>query len=206
MTEKMRPESTSRRKFLKGIGTGLLGTPLLLQGIGYAAQSSRGDIRDYLQKTEPVTLQVNGQKYRLLIEPRTTLADLLRNRLHLTGTKIVCNHGECGGCTVLLDEKPVYACQMLALDVAGKEVLTIEGLLDGENLHPVQKAFIEGDGYQCGFCTPGQIMAAYGLLLHTPKPTSEHIRKGMSGNLCRCAAYPKIEDSVAKAAQRINQS
>jgi len=206
MTEKIQPESTSRRKFLKGFGTGLLGTPLLLQGIGRAAQASKDDISQYLQKTEPVTLTVNGQEVRLLIEPRTTLADLLRNRLHLTGTKIVCNHGECGGCTVLLDDVSVYACQMLALDAAGKNVLTVEGLLTGEKIHPLQQAFIDEDGYQCGFCTPGQIMAAYGLLKHNPKPTTEQIRLGLSGNLCRCAAYPKIQNSVAAAAGKVSRS
>ncbi len=135
------------------------------------------------------------------MEPQTSLAELLRHQLKLTGTKIVCNHGECGACTVLLDNKVVYACHMLALDAAGKSVITIEGLLQGEELHPLQKAFVDHDGLQCGFCTPGQIMAAQGLLLKNPHPTREEVLVGMSGNLCRCAAYPHIIESVLAAAQ-----
>jgi aerobic-type carbon monoxide dehydrogenase small subunit (CoxS/CutS family) len=137
----------------------------------------------------------------LLVEPRTTLAELLRNRLKLTGTKIVCNQGECGGCTVLMNGKAVYSCHMLALDAAGKEITTIEGLMSGEKLHPIQQAFIDHDGLQCGFCTPGQIMAAEEILIKNSKPSKEEILDGMSGNLCRCAAYPNILKSVVAAAE-----
>jgi len=152
---------------------------------------------------EMLILKVNGKPVRVLVEPRTTLAELLRGHLRLTGTKVVCNHGECGACTVLLDGKAVYSCHMLALDAAGKEVVTIEGLMDGENLHPLQTAFIEEDGLQCGFCTPGQVMAAYALLMKHPKPTVEQVKEGMSGNLCRCAAYPNIVKSVMAAAKKM---
>lgn len=206
MDHYLEPESLSRRKFLKGIGTGLLGTPLLLSGVTARSQESNNNIKAYLQQTEPLIVTVNGQEYRLLIEPRTTLAELLRNRLHLTGTKIVCNQGECGGCTVLLNGKPVYSCQMLALDAAGMEVLTVEGLLSGEKLHPIQEAFVEEDGLQCGFCTPGQVMAAYGLLREKTSPSRNEVLKGMSGNICRCSAYPNIIRSVITAGKKMQET
>jgi len=151
---------------------------------------------------EPLTLNVNGKPVRVLVEPRTTLAELLRDRLDLTGTKVVCNQGECGSCTVLLNGEAVYSCHILALDAAGKEVTTVEGLMEGEKLHPLQEAFIEHDGLQCGFCTPGQIMAARALLLKHPRPTVEQVKEGMAGNLCRCSAYPNIIDSVLAAAKK----
>ena len=113
----------------------------------------------------------------------------------------MCNHGECGACTVLLDGKAVYSCHLLALDAAGKEVVTIEGLMDGEKLHPIQEVFIEHDGLQCGFCTPGQIMSAQAIILENPSPGRKEIIKGMSGNLCRCAAYPNILKSAIAAAE-----
>ncbi|MFC2136494.1 (2Fe-2S)-binding protein [Bacteroidota bacterium] len=148
-------------------------------------------------------LKVNGKNLRLMIQPETTLVEILRDKLQLTGTKISCNNGECGGCTVLLDGNAVYSCHMLALDAAGKEVITIEGLMNGEELHPLQQAFIDEDGLQCGFCTPGQIMAAYALLLNNPAPTKDEITEAMSGNLCKCAAYPNIIKSVQKAAVKM---
>ena len=150
-----------------------------------------------------IVLKVNDKQIRLLIEPRTTLAQVLRDQLHLTGTKIICNQGECGGYTVLLDGKAVYSCHILALDAAGKEVTTIEGLLNGEKLHPIQQAFIDHDGYQCGFCTPGQIMSAQGLLLKNSKPDREQVKEAMAGNLCRCSAYPNIVESVLAAAEKV---
>jgi len=152
----------------------------------------------------PVVLRVNGKEYRLLLEPRTTLVRAIREHLGLTGTKVVCDRGECGGCTVLMDNKPVYSCQVLAVEAQGHEITTIEGLVQAEELDPIQKAFVEHDAMQCGFCTPGQIMAAKGLLLKNPSPTREEILRGMSGNLCRCAAYPGIlraVESLAKKAQ-----
>ena len=120
----------------------------------------------------------------------------------MSGTKIICNHGECGGCTVLLDDKAVYSCQMLALDVEGKAVTTVEGILKGGELALIQKAFVEKDGFQCGFCTPGQIMSAYALLKKNPNPSKEEVEKGMYGNICRCSAYPNIIDSVQAAAKQ----
>ena len=196
-----RKSKLSRRQFIQGMGTGLVGSTVLLHSLKVAAMAKE-DVQANGPRV-PLHLRVNGREVKLSIEPRTTLAELLREHLQLTGTKISCNRGECGACTVLLDGKPVYSCQMLALDAQGREVTTIEGLLDGEELHPLQKAFLEHDGLQCGFCTPGQIMAARGLLLKNPHPTREEVIKGMSGNLCRCGAYPNIIKSVMAAAEKL---
>jgi len=196
----------SRRKFIQGVGTGIAGSYVLTSlEHGGLAQAKEGDEAVHGGK-ELLSLTVNGTPVRVLVEPRTTLAELLREQLHLAGTKVVCNKGTCGGCTVLLDGQAVYSCHMLALDAAGCEVITIEGLLDGEELHPVQQAFVDKDGYQCGFCTPGQVMAAQALLLRHPRPTREQVLEGMSGNICRCAAYPKILESALAAAEKMRQS
>jgi len=152
-----------------------------------------------------VTLSINGRRYRLLVEPRWTLLFVLREKLGLTGAKEGCGRGECGACTVLLGDTPRYACMTLAVEAAQEagapDVTTVEGLLDGEELGPVQRAFLEHDAYQCGYCTPGQIMAAEGLLRATGSPGREEIRLGMSGNLCRCGAYPNIVAAVDRAAE-----
>jgi aerobic-type carbon monoxide dehydrogenase small subunit (CoxS/CutS family) len=145
-------------------------------------------------------LEVNGEERELRVEPRTTLLDALRQQLNLTGSKRVCDSGSCGACTVIVDGKAVYGCMTLAVACDGAAVATIEGMSDANGLHPIQQAFIEKDGYQCGFCTPGQIMAAKALLDERPEPTSEEILRGMSGNLCRCGAYQKIQGAVAHAA------
>lgn len=205
MSKENKMETFSRRSFVKGVGAGLMGSYTLLKP-GRAAAKAKDEKAEKLAeihegKTE-LSLTVNGKKVRVLVEPRETLAELLRERLQLTGTKISCNHGECGSCTVLLDGRAVYSCHMLALDAAGGEVLTIEGLLTGDKLHPIQEAFLEHDGLQCGFCTPGQIMSAQALLNKTPRPTRDEVLMGMSGNICRCSAYPKIIESVLAAAER----
>lgn len=150
--------------------------------------------------TSTVSLQVNGTAHRLEVRHHWTLLDVLREQLDLTGAKRGCDRGECGSCTVLLDGKPVYACQMLALQVAGRPVVTIEGLGNGEQLDPVQQAFLDNDGGQCGFCTPGFIMASRALLDSNPQPTDGDIRQALSGNLCRCNAYGRILQSVRAAA------
>ncbi len=147
-----------------------------------------------------VTLTVNGRPRSIRVEPRTTLLDALRQKLDLTGAKRVCDSGACGACTVLLDGVAVYACMTLAVRCDGRTVETIEGLADGDRLHPIQRAFIDEDGYQCGFCTPGQIMAAKSLLDRTPTPTRDQIIEGMAGNLCRCGAYQKIIAAVERVA------
>lgn len=149
-----------------------------------------------------VALTINGRLHRLLVEPRWTLLFVLRERLGITGTKAGCERGECGSCTVLIDGLPRYACMTLAVEAEDTEITSVEGLLDGEELGTVQQAFVEEDAFQCGYCTPGQVMAAEGLLRSQPSPTADEIRRGMSGNLCRCGAYPHIENAVASAAQK----
>ncbi|MCJ2007614.1 (2Fe-2S)-binding protein [Methylobacterium sp. J-092] len=149
----------------------------------------------------PLRLTVNGMVREVLLEdPRVTLLDLLRERLHLTGSKKGCDRGQCGACTVLVDGRRINACLALAVSLDGASVTTIEGLADGDALHPVQAAFIAHDGFQCGFCTPGQIMSAVGLITEGQAGTDpERIREGMSGNLCRCGAYAGISEAVLAA-------
>jgi xanthine dehydrogenase YagT iron-sulfur-binding subunit len=148
-----------------------------------------------------VSLQVNGGERTLAVEPRRTLLDALRVDLGLTGSKKVCDMGDCGACTVLLDGQAVYACLTLAVDCDGREVTTIEGLAHGDALDPVQQAFVEEDAYQCGFCTPGQIMSIRALLSAEPAPSEEQVRRAISGNLCRCGAYQNIVKAGLRAAQ-----
>jgi aerobic-type carbon monoxide dehydrogenase small subunit (CoxS/CutS family) len=150
----------------------------------------------------PVCLRVNGQQYDLLIEPRRTLLDALRLDLGLTGSKQGCDNGQCGACTVLIDGQTAYSCLMLAIECQEYEITTIEGI-GGDGLHPIQEAFIEQDGYQCGFCTPGQILSAKALLDNVPDPTDAQIQRAMSGNLCRCGAYQQIVHSVRSAAGKL---
>jgi len=152
-------------------------------------------------KRIPIQLTVNGKKYELTVEARRTLLDALRKDLGLTGTKKGCGEGTCGACTVLLDGKPIYACMALAIECGGKSIETIEGLGKNGKLHPVQQAFIEEDGLQCGFCTPAQVISVKALLDVNPEPTVEEIRHALTGNLCRCGAYPKIVKAALRAAE-----
>jgi xanthine dehydrogenase YagT iron-sulfur-binding subunit len=147
----------------------------------------------------PVTLTVNGEKRTVNVAPWTTLLDLLRDRLDLTGTKKGCDHGQCGACTVLLDGRRVNACLTLAVMKDGADVVTIEGLADGDALHPLQQAFIDHDAFQCGYCTSGQICSAAGLIAEDKARTTEDIRELMSGNICRCGAYPNIVAAIQQA-------
>jgi xanthine dehydrogenase YagT iron-sulfur-binding subunit len=151
--------------------------------------------------TVPVTLRINGHTHRLELEPRVALLDALRENLHLTGTKKGCDHGQCGACTVHLDGQSALSCLRLAIMSQGQEITTIEGLATGETLHPMQAAFVQHDAFQCGYCTPGQIMAATALLQDKQPRSAVEIREAMSGNLCRCAAYPNILAAI-EAAQR----
>jgi len=198
-------EGISRRKFIKGFSGSVVGSTMLVHALPAMTGDNKPGGKPDHQGKLPLFMKVNGKPVNLLVEPATTLAEVLRNHLQLTGTKIVCNHGECGACTVLLDGKAIYSCHLLALDAAGKEITTIEGLLEGEKLHPIQQAFVERDGMQCGFCTPGQILAAQALLLKNPHPDPQQVKDAMAGNLCRCAAYPKIVDSVLAAAEKITK-
>jgi xanthine dehydrogenase YagT iron-sulfur-binding subunit len=199
---KKTPGGVSRRDFIKGVGTGALGTAVLPQLFAQdAIQTKKGRVPVYDKKT--ITLTVNGKPQAVLVAANETLLDVLRGRLELTGAKSVCDRGECGGCTVLLDGSPVYACMVLALRADGKSVTTVEGLARGGKLHPVQEAFIEHDGYQCGFCTPGFIMTTAAFLGKNPSPTPEEIKFALSGNLCRCGNYHKIYKAVAAAADKM---
>jgi xanthine dehydrogenase YagT iron-sulfur-binding subunit len=193
----------SRREFIKGMGSGALGTAVLPPLFGQTIATKKGRVPVYDKK--PITLTVNGRAMNLVVEPNETLLHVLRNRLDLTGTKMVCGRGECGGCTVLLDGAPVYACLYLAIRADGRSVTTIEGLAEGGRLHPVQEAFIEKDGYQCGFCTPGFIMTTAALLDKHPDPSPGEIKQALSGHLCRCGSYPKIHEAVAAAAAKIRR-
>lgn len=154
------------------------------------------------EETVPVTLTVNKETHRLRLSPRETLADVLRNQLGLIGTKIMCDHGECGSCTVLVDGKPQLSCLALAVEFEGKDIVTIEGLSDPKtgDLHPIQKAFVNLSGMQCGMCTPGMILTAKALLDSNPRPSEDEVREALAGNLCRCGNYKRITECVLAAA------
>lgn len=149
-----------------------------------------------------IQLTVNDKQYEVAIEPRQSLLQVLREELHLTGTKEGCSEGECGACTVFLDGKPVDSCLIFGLEANERQVTTIEGLASDDTLHPIQQAFVERGGAQCGFCTPGMILATKALLEANPNPTEEDIRWGIAGNLCRCTGYVKIVEAIKAAAQR----
>jgi xanthine dehydrogenase YagT iron-sulfur-binding subunit len=196
----------SRRAFLRGgAAVGVLGSAALLVEETVEAKASNAP------KTEagvevwgpgrvPVRLRVNGKSHELMLEPRTTLLDALRDELDLTGAKRVCDRGTCGACTVLLDGKAAYACSVLAIDAQRTPVQTVEALGHPGKLHPLQAAFVEHDAQQCGFCTPGFIMAAKALLDQTPSPKLSQVHEGLSGNFCRCGTYAGMRKAVLEAA------
>jgi carbon-monoxide dehydrogenase small subunit len=157
---------------------------------------------------QDMVLKVNGVNYNVCVEIQRTLVEVLRDAIGLTGTKKSCNEGECGACTVLMDGKPVASCLVLAVAAQGTEITTIEGLAEGQKLDPVQEAFVKQTAIQCGFCTPGMVMAAKALLDENPEPTSADVRRSLSGNLCRCTGYQQIVDAVmaAAAAMRAGKS
>jgi len=156
-------------------------------------------------KKEICNFRINGRPYELLVAPNTTLSDLLREQLDLTGTKCSCGVGECGSCTVLVDGKPTLSCSTLAVTARDKDILTIEGLSRGTELHPIQKAFIDHGAIQCGYCTPGMIIMAKALLDNNPAPTLEEVKEAMAGNICRCTGYVKIIDAVIAAAHMMRK-
>jgi aerobic-type carbon monoxide dehydrogenase small subunit (CoxS/CutS family) len=151
-------------------------------------------------------LTVNGEHYEVLVEPKTLLVDVLRDQLGLKGAKRGCDSGSCGACTVLLNGKPVHSCSILALQANGGEILTIEGLADGPNLHPIQEAFLDHWALQCGFCTSGQIIAAKALLDENPNPTEEEVKTAMNGHICRCTGYNMITEAILDAAKRLQEA
>jgi xanthine dehydrogenase YagT iron-sulfur-binding subunit len=190
----------TRREFL-GRGT-VAGGGLALAGkIGTGEAAVRGEADPAVEPIE-VSLQVNGEAKTLRLDPRTSLLDALREHLQLTGTKKGCDMGACGACTVLADGRRVNACLTLAAAAEGKEITTIEGLAQGGRLHPVQAAFLEHDGFQCGYCTPGQIMSAVALIEEGRTRSDAEIREFMSGNICRCGAYPNIVAAIKSATRR----
>jgi len=191
----------SRREFLKG---GALATAALSSGVLAVEPAEAGRVPEDISldpRWSIVQLQVNGVPYRVEVPNRTTLLRLLREELKLTGTKMGCDRAQCGACTVVLNGRSVYSCTTLALEASGGEVLTIEGLAKGDKLHPIQQAFVEHSGFRCGFCTPGQIMSTKALLDRKPNPTQDEARRALAGNLCRCAAYKRILESVMAAAR-----
>lgn len=191
----------TRRDFLKGASVAVSGGILAGQEVLAAAPESPGGIVG--PGETPVTLRVNGQVHKLSLEPRVTLLDALRDRLDITGSKRVCDRATCGACTMLLDGKPVYSCTVLAIEAEGHAITTIEGLAPEGKLHPVSAAFVEHDAQQCGFCTPGFVVAAKAFLDKHPNPTMEEIEKGLGGNLCRCGTYVGIRQAVLEAAKAL---
>lgn len=203
-THKKKPrKGISRRDFLKGIGGGAVGGALSAHLLPptLASASAQADSPP-LQSLKRITFSLNGKETTIDVDPSETLLHLLREKLHLTGTKKVCDHGSCGGCTVLVDDMAVYSCLYPAFRVNGKNVVTIEGLSNGKELHPVQQAFIDHGAYQCGFCTPGFILATVALLRQKASPSVEEIRAGLSGNICRCGNQAKILAAVKAAASQ----
>ncbi len=190
------PGRVTRRGFIASIGAGAAAAATLRPRRA-GAESKTAPTGELV----PVTLTVNGKAHKLLVEPRWTLLFVLREKLGATGTKVGCERGECGACTVMIDGVARYSCLTLALEAEGHEITTVEGLVRDGALSPVQQAFWDEDAYQCGYCTPGQIMAAESLLRAHPDPSFDEIRHGMAGNLCRCGAYGHIFKAVAKAAR-----
>jgi xanthine dehydrogenase YagT iron-sulfur-binding subunit len=194
-----RETGLSRRDLLRGGAAAAASAPLAYATGAEAA--TRGEERfDGLVR---VHVEINGIEHRIEFEPRVTLLDMLRERLELTGTKKGCNRGECGACTVHMDSRRVNACLVLAASADGRRITTIEGLAEGSRLHPVQQAFIDHDAFQCGFCTCGQIMSAVGCIAEGHTGSNAEIREWMSGNICRCSAYPQIAAAVAAAAEEM---
>jgi xanthine dehydrogenase YagT iron-sulfur-binding subunit len=191
--------AVSRRAFLKGgaLATGALSSSL----IPLPAEAQLPDATPIETRRSTLELRINGVPSRVDVPNNATLLDLLRSEAKLTGSKMGCDRAMCGACTVIANGRAIYACTALAVDMAGAEVTTIEGLANGDQLHPIQQAFVEESGYQCGFCTSGQIMAAKALLDKVPRPTEDQVRTGLSGNLCRCAAYTRILRSVMTASR-----
>jgi xanthine dehydrogenase YagT iron-sulfur-binding subunit len=189
----------SRRNFLKVSGISL-SVPLVM---GHRViKVSGAEVKVFGPGKVPIQLTINGKNLSAQVEPRVTLLDALRNELDLTGAKRVCDRATCGACTVIVDGKPVYSCTMLAIEAQGKSITTVEGLMQGENLHPVQQAFIDNDAQQCGFCTPGFVVASKAFLDKNPNPTPAQVQKGLGGNLCRCGTYIGVRAAVAQAAQK----
>lgn len=188
----------SRRDFLKISGVSAA-VPLVTQVGAFAL--AEGGVATQGPGKVPMSLNVNGKKLSARLEPRVTLLDALRDQFELTGAKRVCDRGTCGSCTVLLDDKAVYACSVLAIDAQGRQITTVEGLGEPGKLHPIQQAFVDNDAQQCGFCTPGFVVATKAFLDQHPNPTPEQIKHGLGGNFCRCGTYAGMRAAVMQAAK-----
>jgi xanthine dehydrogenase YagT iron-sulfur-binding subunit len=200
---------SSRRQFLSRLAAMSAGLAVVTTAAPPAIgleHNTADDSKDLETGLTDITLHINGHPQRLRVDPRVTLLDALRDRLELTGTKKGCDRGACGACTVHVDGRRVLSCLTLALTAQGKEVTTIEGLAEDGELHPVQAAFIGCDGFQCGYCTAGQIMSAVGCINEGHTKSDDEIREFMSGNLCRCGAYPNIVDAIKVAATRMKRA
>ena len=189
----------SRRDFLKISTITAAAVPILSAGVADAAGEA---VKVYGPGKVPVELNVNGRRRTLQLEPRVTLLDALRDGLDITGAKRVCDRAECGACTVLLDGKAVYACAILAIEAQGKAITTVESLTQGDSLHPIQQAFVDNDASQCGFCTPGFVMAFKAALDQHPNATPEDLRRGLGGNVCRCGTYHGIHLAITQMTQK----
>jgi xanthine dehydrogenase YagT iron-sulfur-binding subunit len=188
----------SRRGFLQGVSVtgGALGT-------GVLAPEAQAQTPGVIAGETAVTLTINGKPYKATVEPRMTLLDVMRDQLDLTAAKRVCDRGTCGACTVTLDGKAVYACTVLAIDAEGRRIQTVEGLSNGKTRHPLIDAFVNNDAQQCGYCTPGFVMASKAFLDTTPNPTYEQVKAGLGGNFCRCGTYVGIRKAVLEAAKQV---
>ena len=196
----LNPKQRSRREFLESAGTtAALASAVPVLGISTAQAQS--DIESTAAKTR-IQLTVNGSRHSVDVEDRWTLVEVLRDQLDLTGTKIGCDRSECGACTVIMNGNPVYSCSQLAVWADGAQVTTVEGLASGGQLSPVQQAFVENNGPQCGFCTPGQLMTATALLSNNATPNADEVKQALVGNLCRCSNYNAIVEAVVMAGER----
>ena len=201
--------SISRRSFLKGVGTGAVAASVAPSVLINAETAAEAQMGEEITRAK-IKLNINAKTHEVEVEPRTTLLSVLRdgfdtsgNRVDLTGAKPICDRGECGGCTVQIDGKAVYSCMTLALDAQAKQIITVEGLADGDQLHPVQEAFVQHDALMCGFCTPGFVVASKSLLDQNSSPSHEEIKEGLAGNICRCGTYPFIFEAVKTASRKM---
>jgi len=198
-SDKQDNSGVSRRDFLKisgiSVAVPLVAGPKIVMAAGQ-------EVPVYGPGKVPMEFTINGKLHKVSLEPRVTLLDALRDQFELTGAKRVCDRAECGACTVLMENKPVYACSVLAIEAQHKPITTVESLMQAGKLHPVQQAFIENDASQCGFCTPGFVLACKALLDKHPRPTPEDVRRSLSGNLCRCGTYAGIRQAMAQLSQK----
>lgn len=198
--DKTRRRGLSRRDFLKGTGVAVSTGAILSEGLLHA---QTGGAKVAGPGAVPITLRINGQPRNLTVEPRVTLLDALRDHLDLTGTKKVCDRATCGACTVIVDGKAMYSCTLLAIDAQGRDITTIEGLAPEGKLHAVSAAFVENDAQQCGFCTPGFVVACKAYLDRNPNPTEAQVSQALGGNLCRCGTYMGVRKAAVSAARQL---